>query len=345
MRSTDSEAVAEPADRPAAPPALDTEPRRGRRRPPRALLALVALVVVVGVLAAAFVARELLVSGPGVAGRLTAPVVAPSGAVLFAGAGDIASCGNEYDTRTGEYLAALAPETSIFTTGDNAYDRGTEREFADCYDPVWGPLRDRTYPVPGNHEYATTDAAPYFEYFGDRVGEPGRSWYAFDLNGWRVYALDSNCLVAEVCAEGAVEAQQEWLRADLAAHPARCIAALWHHPRFSSGRHGGLTAVQPLWEALTTAGADVALVGHDHLYERFVPLDANGSRDVAGLRQFVVGTGGKELYGFRMRDPRAEARDDATYGVLVLTLWPDRYDWRFVPTDGTFTDEGSATCS
>jgi hypothetical protein len=59
--------------------------------------------------------------------------------------------------------------------------------------------------------------------------------------------------------------------------------------------HGDDRATRPLWEALYGAGAEIVIVGHDHLYERFAPQDPDGKLDaVRGIREFVVGTGGGE---------------------------------------------------
>jgi acid phosphatase type 7 len=159
-----------------------------------------------------------------------------------------------------------------------------------------------------------------------------------------VVALNSNCAVVG-CAAGS--AQGRWLRADLAAHPARCTLAYWHHPRFSSGIHGGEPAVGPLWRALAEAGAEIVLSGHDHDYERFAPLDADGRPDPErGLRQFVVGTGGRSRYPFPGPPrPGSEARSAESFGVLTLTLHEDRYEWQFVPiAGGRFSDRGVGEC-
>lgn len=267
---------------------------------------------------------------------------APDGGALLVGAGDIASCANDHDAATARLVERL--DAAVFTAGDNAYEAGTRQEYADCYGPTWGRFRDRTHPVPGNHDYVTAGASGYFGYFGAAVGAAGRSWYAYEVNGWRVYALDSDCQLDGGCDDGSPELA--WLRADLAAHPTRCVLAIWHHPRFSSGRHGDDPAVQPLWAALVAAGADVVVAGHDHLYERFARRGADGAADPSGgIREFVVGTGGRELYEFHSIGPTSEVRDASTYGVLALTLWPDRYAWRFLPAEGaTFTDSGSESC-
>jgi len=264
--------------------------------------------------------------------------------VLLA-AGDIASCGNDNDEATARLLDGLAG--TVATLGDDGYEDGTSAEFADCYGPTWGRHKARTHPAPGNNEYNTAGASGYYGYFGDAATprQPGcRSgcdgYYSYDLGGWHVVVIDSNV------AMGAGSAQEQWLRADLAAHPAACTLAYWHHPRFSSGPHGSDAASQPIWQALYDAGADLVLSGHDHDYERFAPQDPAGNADPArGIREFVVGTGGKSHYGLSTSRPNSEVFDGGTFGVLELTLRAGGYDWRFVPVAGqTFTDSGSGGC-
>ena len=124
--------------------------------------------------------------------------------------------------------------------------------------------------------------------------------------------------------------------------------AYMHHPRFSSGvKHGGTSTMEPLWEALYEAGAEVVLSGHEHNYERFAPQDPEGRADPQrGIRQFVVGSGGgKSHYPIFDPLPNSEVHNDESYGVLKLTLSPKSYGWRFIPVEGEiFGDSGSARC-
>jgi hypothetical protein len=272
----------------------------------------------------------------------TTPTPAPpaSGNVLV-GAGDIASCGLTADTATAKLVSTV--DGTVFTAGDNAYESGSASDFANCYDPTWGAFRDRTYPVPGNHEYETSGASGYFDYFGARAGPVGTGWYAYDLGSWRIYALNSNCLVVGCDAGGA---QEQWLRADLATNPRPCVLAYWHHPRFSSGEHGNDAEVAPLWNALYEAGAEVIVNGHDHDYERFAPQTPSaGANAATGIREFVVGTGGASLRSFGTVKANSQVRNSGTHGVLKLTLDNASYSWQFLPIAGTtFTDSGSASC-
>ncbi|MDQ2825792.1 MAG: metallophosphoesterase [Actinomycetota bacterium] len=265
-----------------------------------------------------------------------------SAATLLA-AGDIASCSSNGDEATAALLDAR-PNATVATLGDNAYESGTATEFARCYDPTWGRQKARTHPALGNHEYGVAKAAGYFAAFGAAAGEAPLGWYSYDLGDWHVVVLNSNCEVVG-CATGGT--QERWLRDDLAAHPAMCTLAYWHHPRFSSGTtHGSSTAVLPLYTALYDMGADVILNGHEHNYERFAPLDPTGKPDDAkGIREFVVGTGGVSHYPFGPPLPGSEVRNDNTFGLLALTLRPGSYQWQFVPEAGkSFTDSGTANC-
>ena len=260
-------------------------------------------------------------------------------AVVLVGAGDIASCDGKGAEATAKLLDRI-PGT-VFTAGDNAYEHGTVEEYTNCYAPTWGRHKRRTHPVPGNHEYETRGAAGYFGYFGAVAGDTGKGYYSYALGAWHVVALNSNIEMRPGSA------QVRWLRADLAAHPARCTLAYWHHPRFSSGTtHGSSKDTGPLWRALYEAGADVVVAGHEHNYERFAPQDTLGVADRAhGLREFVVGTGGDSHYPLGPRLANSEVANSATFGVLKLTLEPAGYRWEFIPVAGkTFTDSGSGAC-
>jgi calcineurin-like phosphoesterase family protein len=247
-------------------------------------------------------------------------------------------------------LVVNAGYTAILALGDNQYEDGAYSKFLQSYDLSWGRVKPITHPAAGNHEYLTTDASGYFQYFGAAAGAPSEGYYSYDIGSWHMIALNSQCSKAGGCKAG--NRQEVWLRQVLAAHANRCVLAYWHHPRFSSGPHGSHTQMATIWNDLVTGGADVVLTGHDHSYERFEPAGVTPATageptlDPNGIRSFVVGTGGKNLTRFT-RPPLAGAvvRNDQTYGVLRMTLHPESYDWRFVPEAGkTFTDAGSARC-
>jgi 3',5'-cyclic AMP phosphodiesterase CpdA len=261
---------------------------------------------------------------------------AANGAPVLVGAGDIAICGSAGAEGTASLLDRI--DGTVFTAGDNAYYQGSEEQFRQCYNPTWGRHKGRTRPAPGNHDYETAGAAAYFAYFGSNAGPSGRGYYSFTVGSWHVISLNSN-VPASIGS-----AQMEWLQQDLAASSARCTAAIWHHPLFSSGVNGPTLIMRDVWRTLRMANADIVITGHDHSYERFGPMDETGRAAPDGLRQFTVGTGGADLTPFRGMSANSEARA-SVFGVLKLTLRADSYDWEFlaVPPEG-FRDSGSGVC-
>jgi acid phosphatase type 7 len=263
---------------------------------------------------------------------------------VLVGAGDIAACTLDGASQTAALLDGI--DGTVFTAGDNAYGDGTTEQYRDCYDPTWGRHKARTRPSPGNHDYHSAGAAPYYAYFGDNAGPAGRGYYSYDLGAWHIIVLNSNSSCTTIsCAAGS--AQEQWLRADLGANSKACTLAYWHHPRFNSGAsHGNNIAVAPFWDALYQYGAEIILNGHEHVYERFGPQTPNATPDATtGIRQFTVGTGGAGLYSFSSTiQPNSEVRNNTSMGVLKLTLRSGGYDWQFIPATGTFTDSGSGTC-
>jgi acid phosphatase type 7 len=267
----------------------------------------------------------------------------PTSDPVVLGAGDIADCASSGDEATAKLLDDISG--TVYTTGDNAYESGTTTEFSECYDPTWGRHKARTRPSVGNHEYETADAQGYFDYFGKAAGDPKKGYYSYDLGEWHIVSLNSMCEHVGGCE--ATSPMVRWLEQDLASNPKPCTLAYWHNPLFSSGYHGSDPKMKPSWEALYAADAEVVLNGHDHDYERFAPQSPSGAADSArGLREFVVGTGGRELRPFRTTiEAHSEVRNAHTFGVLKLTLLPDGYEWKFVPVAGaTFTDSGASRC-
>jgi hypothetical protein len=263
----------------------------------------------------------------------------PNPPVNMIAVGDIGMCGYREVAETAKLVSGM-PGT-IAMLGDIAYDNGTERNFRECFDPWWGPFKNRTRPVPGNHEYVRTNptAAPYFAYFGANAGTPGVGYYSYAAGDWLVIALNS---VVEI---GEGSAQLAWLRNTLASSaPTRCTLAYSHHARYSSGRNDDSPWMQAAWRVLDAAGVDLVLAGHDHSYERFAPMDGDGRAQREGMRQFVVGTGGAYLYDFPRIKPNSEVRA-LVHGVLKLSLASDSYSWEFVPIAGkSFRDAGTGQC-
>jgi len=264
--------------------------------------------------------------------------------VFFVGAGDIAKGPTLTDAAATASIIMRFPRASVFTLGDNAYLRGTTKQFDSFYKPTWGQFFDRTNPSPGNHEYYSLGAAGYYEYFGRRAGPSGLGWYSYDLGNWHIVSLNS---------EHVDDAEQSaWLARDLDGTGKPCILAYWHHPLYSSGsEHGDQRRDQGrrtdrFWRALLSHDADVVLNGHDHDYERFESQDASQTATPAGLREFVVGTGGAELRTLGTHKANSAIFDATHHGVLLMTLHPNGYEWRFLATDGSIPDAstGNVEC-
>jgi hypothetical protein len=252
------------------------------------------------------------------------------GALVWA-AGDIGTCRRTTDTLVANMIAPR--RGTVLTLGDHAYPTGSPDDFANCYDPAWGILKDRTQPAPGNHEYETVDAAGYFGYFAARARV---GYYAIWRGEWRIYSLNS---------ERIDKAQLDWLAADLAEHPATCVLAYWHRPLFTSRLRGPSLDVKPFWDLLYAAGADVILNGHAHSYERFALQTADGLAADDGIREFVVGTGGARLTEFGAIAANSELRHTGTWGALGMRLAPGGYSWEFQRAAGDdFSDSGTGTC-
>ncbi len=291
--------------------------------------------------------KPFVVTGKGV--RLTSTLPTPPATAVVAG--DIA-CRPPYETyedhcehaEVAALIARLNPDV-VLLPGDIQYDGGRMSEFLRSFDLSWGQLGMPLRATPGNHEYRVPAAKDYFDYFEIQSGgwRPP-PWYAFNLGYWRFIALNSNCEANRVDC-GPQSEQEQWLRANLAAEPSRCTLAFWHHPRYSSGFHGSDPRTASIWRTLDQAGAELVLTGHDHHYERFEPQDENGQRTDAGMREFVVGTGGSALSVIREpRVPFSAYAQNREFGVLRLTLYGDVYTWRFVGLNGRTFDEGAGSC-
>lgn len=253
-------------------------------------------------------------------------------------------------------VAAAAGVDAVLGLGDYQYEEAKSSDYETVYDTTWGRLRSITRPAIGNQEYKVHEANTFRSYFGDLAG-PEEGWYSYDLGAWHVIVLNSNCVIAGGCDVDSP--QVSWLEADLADHANSCMIAYWHHPRWSTGLYGSDRRVDTLWHTVAEAGVDVVLAAHEHDYERFEPLDSNGRSRIDGTRSFVVGTGGQAVYGpdqtagggdlagtrRSLTAAASEIRIDDQHGVLLMTLDPTSYTWKFVGVDGDVLDQGSSSCT
>ena len=270
-------------------------------------------------------------------GSPTIPPFQPTGeSATINAVGDIGMCTERAAVeRTAALVARL--DGLVLLAGDLAYMQGTVQQFRECFEPAWGQFRNRWRPVPGNHEYETSRASGYLQYFGDAAGPAGRTYYSFRAGDWLVLMLDSNDSVRQGSE------QYEFVRSTLVSNGNHCTMAVWHHPLFSSGPNGPNATMRDMWALLYQHNADVVITGHDHLYERFGKQDPEGRSDPRGLRQFIAGTGGAALYEFQRQEPNSQARHRA-HGVLRMRLNTHNYLWEFIALNGAVLDAGSDGC-
>ncbi len=269
------------------------------------------------------------------------PTSGGSDAVLI-GAGDICITSNIANANATAALITARPSAVVFTAGDNSNETGTTANYTNCVAKTWGAFKTRIHPVPGNHDYMTSGASPYYAYFGAAAGTTGKGYYSYNLaNNWHVISLNAMCSDVGGCGVGS--AQETFLRTDLAANAGKHIIAVWHIPAFSSGgAHGNNPAYRAWWDDLYAAHADLVLNGHDHDYERFALQSPSGAADANGIREFVVGTGGAGQRAMGTIRANSQIRSTGTFGVLQLTLHANSYTWQFLPVAGqTFTDSGT----
>jgi acid phosphatase type 7 len=268
-------------------------------------------------------------------------------------AGDIAQCeklrsslSNAEKTASliERQLATAGANSNVLTLGDNYYlNLGLNFGYSECYAETWGRFINKTFVIPGNHDFENNGEATYFDNFGAKAS-PGPSfgpdragYYRIDQSGWTVFALSS------VTDATAASAQGQWLKKELAtAKP--CIAAAWHHPLFSSSEKGGDTKMAELYAMLDTAKADLVLQSHAHHYERFAPMTSAGEQVAgSGIPSFVIGTGGASLEGFPGQRAGSQ-KQIQDFGVMRLTLDAGKAAWRFIDTNDQVRDAGNIIC-
>jgi acid phosphatase type 7 len=241
---------------------------------------------------------------------------------------------------TAALALSLAPD-AILALGDLQYEEGELANFQQAYHPTWGRMKASTFPVPGNHEYGTKGPGGYYAYWGARAGHPSQGYYKTTIGSWQVVALNSNIDMS------VGSAQEKWLRRVLTQSSATCELIFMHHPRWSnSAESPDKEKVAPLVKAAYDHGVELMLVGHAHNYQRFAPLNPSKRVDNArGIVEFVVGTGGKDLYPITSTAAPLVASYDDGFGVLELRLSDTGWTSRFVPESGDpFTDVASGAC-
>ena len=310
----------------------------------------------------AVLALGIVAGGPAIAPPAQGPATDTESTAILIGAGDINDCGHPEGAQSTAEILETYPTAAIFAAGDLAYFSGSDAAFR-CYDKTWGrpSLRDRTRPAVGNHEYVTYGATGFFKYWREARqarpwditgGDLEKAYYSYNLGAWHVVVINSECADSWFFRDGApscdqASEQEQWLREDLKRFPTACTLAYWHHPLFNNGgRHGGSPKMKPIWQALYDFDADLVLNGHEHDYERFAPQNPDGQLDPKrGIREFVVGTGGKMEKGHFVAEHNSEHQEKAVFGVLKLTLHRKSYEFEFIRGgDKKILDSGSGDC-
>ncbi len=231
------------------------------------------------------------------------------------------------DSRAVAAMVGAQRVDRLLYLGD-VYEAGTAGDFQNNYSPAYGRFNAITAPTIGNHEWPNV-VTGYVPYWTAARGAPPPLWYAFAASGWQLISLNSNVPTSSD--------QLAWLRAKIDRTPryGTCRIAFMHHPVFSAGLHGDLSALRGIFGELE-GHASIVLAGHDHDMQRLRP--------VGGITPYVDGAGGNELYPVNRRDPRLAFADDSHHGALRMKLRPGRAILTFVGEDGTRLDQSTVGC-
>ena len=222
----------------------------------------------------------------------------------------------------------------VITVGDNNYPLGAADSidlniglfYHDFIEPYLGRFgcgatRNRFFPSLGNHDWMTTGARPYLDYFS----LPGNERYYDVVWGpLHLFALDSDPSEPDGVTADSIQAR--WLRHQLATSTARWKIVYMHHAPYSSGPHGSTMDLRWPYKAW---GADLVLAGHDHDYERFV---------VDGLPYIVNGLGGAVFYPMGTLAAGSLAHFNETAGALFIEADSSSLRARFQAVDGRQVD-------
>jgi hypothetical protein len=263
-----------------------------------------------------------------------------NGAPFIVAAGGDGASGETNAGNVSNLIVSLNPNLFLYL-GD-VYEKGSVTEFYNWYGTSatnFGRFRSITDPTIGNHEYTGGKAPGYFDYWNNIP-----SYYSYNAGGWHFISLNSNYLYEPV---GPLSTQFKWLQQDLAANSGVCTIAYYHHPFFDIGPEGSTVQMSDIWKLLAQYGVDIVVNGHDHDYQRWVPLDGNGNPNPTGITEFVVGSSGHGMQTITNSDSRvaySNATNPAAFGVLLLQLNQSSANFSYRSINGSTLDSGVIPC-
>jgi hypothetical protein len=227
---------------------------------------------------------------------------------------------------------------NLFLYLGDVYEKGSPTEYLNSYGPSGGaffgqfdPISD---PTVGNHEYTAGQAPGYFAYW-----HTPPNYYSFNTHGWHLVSLNSNL-------DGRTTSPQyKWLNNDLKNNGQACTLVYFHHPLFNIGVEPVPNRFTAIWPLLAQYGVDIVLTGHDHDYQRWVPMDGSGTPNPTGPTEFVVGTGGHSLQSFVSSDPRVAYSLSGSFGASQFDLNPGGASYQYMTTGGGTVDSGTIACN
>ena len=265
-----------------------------------------------------------------------------AGAPLVVVASGDGASGEANATSVTNLIATLNPNLFLYL-GD-VYEKGAPTEFYNWYGLQgfnYGRFRSITNPTIGNHEYsASTAALGYFDYWNNVP-----NYYSFNAGGWHFISLNSNSARIGVSS---TSAQYAWLQQDLTANSLPCTIVYYHHPYFNIGPEGPKTVMVDIWKLMAQHNVTMVLNGHDHDYQRWKALDANGNLSSTGITEFVAGGGGHGVQTIATTDSRvaySNSSNPAALGALRLSLSSSGASFSYRSINGSTLDSGTVPCS
>jgi hypothetical protein len=195
-------------------------------------------------------------------------------------------------------------------TGDIVYGNtgstgpATHTGYQSWYFDVYRDLLRRRpmFPTIGNHDNALASGRAYRDVFvlpehGASPSYPDHAerFYSFDYGPVHFVSLDSETAFLDPARR---QAQIDWLKADLAATTAGWKVVFFHRPPYSTGaEHGSDLTLRAVFSPIFEQhGVQLVINGHDHDYERTIPLKSSTDPAAQAVTYIVTGGGGARLY-------------------------------------------------